>query len=364
MTEKNLQNSENEFLSILAHELRNPLANILSTVELAHIENISENPAIEGHVSTITHEVKHIMRILDRLLDASRISRRKSEKLNLEPVPLQRVLEEAAIGISKHTHFSHHSFECTYNPEVIMVLADMQYIAESIVLFFKHCMRQAPSGAMGIISIRSEENFGVIEIERKMPQTPQTSLLSARESGVHDAVLFTALHCIERHGGSISHNEHSTSFTLRIPLSKGLNTITTQDAEHGVGQEKYIKSRVLVVDDNIIAASTLVQLLNMRGYHTAVAHSGAQGFERALKFKPDIAILDIGMPDIDGCELVSLLHTELPLCTYIALTGYSQARDKKRALDAGFQYYLTKPSSINDIERLLHDIETKQKNFA
>jgi len=119
--------------------------------------------------------------------------------------------------------------------------------------------------------------------------------------------------------------------------------------------------RILVVDDNETAADSMGQLLTLRGYKVEVAYSGAQGFQKALDFDPQVAILDIGMPIMDGYELVRMLHKEKFSCSYIALTGYGQSHDKENALLAGFDYHLTKPAGIKEIETILQKVAQETK---
>jgi CheY-like chemotaxis protein len=120
--------------------------------------------------------------------------------------------------------------------------------------------------------------------------------------------------------------------------------------------------KILLVDDNESAADTLRQLLVLRGYTVAVAHSGAEGLQKALGFQPDVAILDIAMPGMDGYELCRQMHKDGIECTYIALTGHGQASDKVLAIEAGFDFHLTKPSRVNDIVTLLETIDSKTNN--
>lgn len=114
--------------------------------------------------------------------------------------------------------------------------------------------------------------------------------------------------------------------------------------------------RVLIVDDNESAADSLGQLLTLRGYSVEVAYNGTQALIKARIFKPQAAILDIGMPDMDGYELVRLLREEKFFCTYIALTGFGQSHDKKKAQLSGFDFHLTKPTGIKEIVKMLEKV--------
>lgn len=114
--------------------------------------------------------------------------------------------------------------------------------------------------------------------------------------------------------------------------------------------------RVLIVDDNATAADSLAQILGLHGYETAAAYGGIEGFEKMRTFLPQVAILDIGMPEVDGYALARMIHGEDPSCVLIALTGYGQDRDKAAATEAGFKFHLTKPAGIKDIETILQKI--------
>lgn len=119
--------------------------------------------------------------------------------------------------------------------------------------------------------------------------------------------------------------------------------------------------KVLVVDDNETAADALSQLLRLRGYDVEVAYSGESAFDKALIFQPQVAIVDIGMPIMDGYALAIKFHQEDLSCTYIALTGYGQTHDKQKALLAGFDYHLTKPAGIKEIELILQTVLNQSK---
>jgi len=112
----------------------------------------------------------------------------------------------------------------------------------------------------------------------------------------------------------------------------------------------------LVVDDNATAADSLSKLLILRGYDVRVAYGGAEGFKEARTFLPQAAILDIGMPGIDGYQLVAMLRKEDLSCSFIALTGYGQDKDKQKASNVGFDFHLTKPSRIKDIDAILQQV--------
>ncbi len=119
--------------------------------------------------------------------------------------------------------------------------------------------------------------------------------------------------------------------------------------------------RILIVDDNESAARALGELLEFAGYTTDTVFGGVMGYERARAFKPDVMIIDIGMPVLDGYEVVELLRADSFPCTFIALTGFGQIHDKQRALDAGFDFHLTKPARLGEIEALLRRIKKQSR---
>ncbi len=144
--------------------------------------------------------------------------------------------------------------------------------------------------------------------------------------------------------------------TMATALDKFLEVSEASQDSAPVQRSPQTGLRVLVVDDNTTAADSLGRLLALRGYDVQIAYGGTEGFEKALSFLPQAAILDIEMPDIDGYELAEMLRKEKFFCTTIALTGYGQEQDKQKASKAGFDFHLTKPSRLNDVETILQKV--------
>ncbi len=230
------ENSPEEFLNIRAHELRNPLATIQSTVELMKARGMDAEETLE-HLSVVDNQVNMIAIILNDLLDVSRISGSK----------------------------------------------------------FKY------------------EKKGGVEFKAQSPLFTTAELSTV--------------------------NRHKRARVIPAKSSLGGKAL-----------------RVLLADDNENAADSLSELLALRGYDVEVAYSGTQAIEKAHAFRPQVSILDIGMPDIDGYEVaVSLRKQKFP-CVYLALTGYGQIHDKDKAAAAGFDYHLTKPAGIKEIDALLQRV--------
>ena len=228
--------SREEFLNILAHELRNPLATIQSTVELMKARGMDAKETLE-HLDVVDNQVNMIAILLNDLLDASRI-----------PGSKFKYGEKRGVGF------------------------------------------------------------------KAQPPLSTTAELS-----------------------TVGRNKKSRVIPTKSPLrGKAL--------------------RVLLVDDNETAADSMSELLALRGYDVEVAYSGAQAIEKARTFRPQVSILDIGMPGIDGYQLVAMLRKEDLSCSFIALTGYGQDKDKQKASNVGFDFHLTKPSRIKDIDAILQQV--------
>ncbi|MDO8576356.1 MAG: response regulator, partial [bacterium] len=169
---------------------------------------------------------------------------------------------------------------------------------------------------------------------------------------------------VEMHQGSIEATSpgegRGSEFIVRLPLPA--NTQVPRSVRpkprdgHPLRRAKHART-ILVVDDNEVAAEALGRLLELRGHEVTIAHNGREARDKALQLRPQIIILDIGLPDIDGYEVVRLLREEKGYSpAFIALTGYGQESDKKRARDAGFNFHLTKPVGLRDIEAVLQKV--------
>lgn len=377
---------KNEFLAILAHELRNPLATILNTIELVEDQkaNSKEIPLL---LSIVEQEVRSMASLLDDLLNVSRITRNKFQ-LNKEKVPLAPLLEKAMTTIEAITASKSRELTVARPLPDIILEADPMRLEQIIVNVINNAIKYSDSHGTIELSAQEEGSHVLIKTIVHGGGIPQYILAlifepffrinqSSTESSSLGIGLARTRQLVELHGGTIEarqqQNGNGSEFIVRLPIiqdptARTRPSIKVQKIE--LPQAVHVAEgnlKILVVDDNDVAANALGQLLALRGYNIAIAYNAAQAFEQALKFRPHVAILDIGMPDLDGYEIVGLLREEKLNCSYVALTGYGQIHDKKKALAAGFDYHLTKPTGLKEIETILKKVEkeiAKQQAIA
>ena len=366
--------AKNEFLAILAHELRNPLAAILSSIELisAQGHQAKETPEL---LDAINQRVRAMSTLLDDLLDVSRISRHKFT-LTKELVSLTPILANSIKTTDTFMRTRGHTLAVIAGEEEIILEADPTRLEQIIVNLLNNAIKYTEPGGNIELSAYREGREVFIRVRDSGIGLPPHMLgrifepfFQIKTAGKQSAGLGVGLsltrQLVHMHGGTIvAHSKGQgtgSEFIVRLPVPTAAE-ISAFKIKKNVPQALRISHttknslKILVVDDNEIAADSLSQLLRLRGYDVEVAHNGAEGFEKAIMFHPHVAILDIGMPDLDGYEIVGLLRQEKLSCTYVALTGYGQTHDKEKALLAGFDYHLTKPAGLKEIETILRKV--------
>ena len=364
-----------EFLATLAHELRNPLAPIRTSLALLSSGRL--DAAAEARLHRITtRQVDHMVRLVDDLLEVSRVSRGKVQIEGL-PVRLGSVVGEAVELCRPMIAAAGHKLTIDVEGPGPLVRGD----AVRLVQVFSNLLNNAakytpPHGQLGI-RVRESEGMAVVEV-RDNGIGLSTGMLDAifdifvqEDDGAKLAQgglgigLTLVRSLIELHGGSVTASSegrgHGALFTVRLPL------LSTGSAGHDAGpphpsaSKAQLELNVLLVDDNRDAADSLGMLLEAAGARTTVAYSGAQALELSQGQSIDVAILDIGMPEMDGCQLAQRLRErpDASRLTLIALTGWGQERDRQRLATAGFQHHLLKPVKIEELIRLLQGVPSE-----
>jgi K+-sensing histidine kinase KdpD/ActR/RegA family two-component response regulator len=354
---------KDDFLAMLAHELRNPLAAIDYATQLAGI-----SPDQSANATEIIHrQVRHLARLIDDLLDVSRITRGKIE-LQREPIDAATIVNRAA-GTARPTIDKHkHQFKIEIAPVEMPLFADPLRAEQIVVNLLTNAAKYTPEG--GEISLKAypDNDDVVINVRDSGIGIPKEMLPRVfelftqvnpeidRTKGGLGIGLTVVRRLTEKHGGTVSATSDGlgkgTEFTVRLPRS-------TDGADRDVSRAQPARPprglRVLVVEDNVDAAAAVSQLLTQAGCDTKVAHDGPTALESADAFRPQVVLLDIGLPGLDGYEVAcrlraDLLHEDLRL---IALTGYGQAHDQKRSKEAGFDHHLVKPVDFQSLLAVL-----------
>jgi PAS domain S-box-containing protein len=358
---------KDEFLAILGHELRNPLSPIATALEL--MRRKSGDGATEHEREIIERQVRHMTRLVDDLLDVSRIAR---GKLSLErrTVELSEVVRAAVEITAPLLEGREHSLEVDVPERGLPVYADPTRLAQVVTNLLSNAAKYTPP--RGHVTLRVERRGGWAWLEVRddgIGMTPelQAQVFDLFEQGPEDVDraggglglgLTLARSLTEMHGGHIeAHSEgpgRGSSFTVTLPLAA-----KAPEAEPEARAPSPLPgggpTRVLVVDDNEDAAELLAQALSMRGYEVRAAFSAPDALRVLWEFVPDAAVLDIGLPVMDGYELATRIREELgdrPLAL-VALTGYGQEAERKRSARAGFHAHLVKPVDLAELDRCL-----------
>ncbi len=366
--------AKSEFIAILAHELRNPLSPVLSGLEILKIRDTGPK---DVHTMMGSH-LNTLARLLDDLLDITRISQKKFT-LKREPVTLQQILERSFEMALPYIASRHHAFARTIPQEDIWLDADPVRLAQVFVNLLNNAAKYTPEGGAIRLSAGREGKEAVVRISDNGQGIASGRLRAIFEpfagggaQGVQPGLhigLSLAKRMVEMHGGALKATSpgpgQGSEFVVRLPLPAAPLPLASSQKKEGErvrfskeAMEAHARDagpiRVLVVDDNEAAAQMLCTLLTHNGHSASVAHSGFAALEEAEMLRPAVALLDIGLPDIDGYEVAKRLRAQYGFdISLVALTGYGQEEDKQKAKDAGFDDYLTKPVSIVDVERVL-----------
>jgi signal transduction histidine kinase/ActR/RegA family two-component response regulator len=346
---------KDEFLAMLGHELRNPLAPILTAVELLarHPEAAREQGVIERHT-------RHLARLVDDLLDISRVTRGHVELRN-EQVSLGSVLERAVEISSPLMLRNRHELHVAGAGDVTL-RGDPVRLAQIFGNLLTNAAKFTPPHGRIDVSIQQAPGRVRVTVRDNGPGIAHDLLGRIFEPFVQaerDAFrgglglgLAIVSNLVGRHGGSVAaHSDgpgRGAAFTVELP------TTARVEMPANVAQPAASSSRagvrVLVVDDNVDIADLLCEALQDEGFETAVAHDGHGALERWRSFVPHAAVLDVGLPDLDGYQLARTLRAEHgKSATLIAATGYGQQKDRVRAADAGFDCHMVKPVSVRDL---------------
>ena len=360
---------KSEFLATLAHELRNPLAPISSGLSLLKLGG--DNAASVGRIrEMMERQVAQMVRLIDDLLDIARISGGKIH-LKKSLVALKGVMASAIETSLPFIEHGGHQLVVAMPDASFMLDADATRIAQVISNLLNNAAKYTPLGGRIEIAARQEGAEVLIAVTDNGVGIPAESLSSIfdmfsqvrhnlnRAQGGLGVGLSLVRRLVEMHGGTVmaasAGSGKGSTFTVRLPLAHGSAVASLQlDSSEPGGR----RLRLLVTDDNVDAAEMLEAMLALQGHATRIAHNGRDALAIARAFKPEVAFLDIGMPDMNGYETATAIRSiaGLEKTVLVALTGWGDARDRARSKDAGFDHHLTKPADLATIDRLLAQV--------
>lgn len=359
--------AKDEFLAMLGHELRNPLAPISTALHLIRLQT----GGLSREHEIIERQVGHLSKLVDDLLDITRITRGKIE-LSREPVDVQVLLTEAIESVSPLLEERNHLLQvhCDVGPELRLV-GDRARLRQVVVNLLSNAAKYTPTNGEIRVCAQAEGEALVIEVEdngagidaEMLPRVfelfEQGSTTLERSKGGLGIGLAIVKQLVEMHHGQVA--VHSAGAGLgarfRITLPAELEAAAPVPDPHVPALDTLppAQGRVLVVDDNRDAAETLGLALRYSGYEVVTTTLPQEALDRVRATSFDAAVLDIGMPVIDGYELAALIRRELGADAprLIALTGYGQASDRAKALSSGFDEHMVKPIDLDQLARTL-----------
>jgi len=358
---------KDEFIATLAHELRNPLAPIRNSLHIVRMAGI-QDPAIQRVAAMMERQVRHMVRMVDDLLEVSRISRGKIE-LRRERVPLAAVLRSAADTSRPLIDAGGHDLRLELPGESVAVDGDAVRLAQVFANLLNNSAKYTPMGGRIEVSVTVEEGVAQICVKDNGEGIPPAMLdkvfnmftqvdAGNRAQGGLGIGLTLARTLVHLHGGTIEARSEGRGagceFLIRLPLSTAHPEESPAPAPP-VRQGNGKLRRVLVVDDNHDAADSLGMLLQFLGAETMTVHDGRACLDAVKAFQPAVVLLDLGMPGMSGLEVARRLRAdpELGETTLVALTGWGQREDRRRTQEAGFDYHLVKPADLSTLQSIL-----------
>ncbi|OGC88587.1 hypothetical protein A2419_02895 [Candidatus Adlerbacteria bacterium RIFOXYC1_FULL_48_26] len=361
--------AKNDFIAILSHELRNPLAPILSSIDLLKLKNSHDAEDMEI-LEMMEDRMGTVRRLLDDLLDISRISEGKVT-LKKDVVELTSVLKSAVVSTEHHRKELHQRLAMKLPQKPLSIVGDAVRLEQIFSNLLTNASKFSSSG--DTIALHMREHDGVAEIEvvdRGIGIDPgelETIFLPFRQ--IQDAErskkglgigLALVRNFVEMHSGTIqAHSEgrnRGSRFIVRLPLIVTAENRSSHGDRAGNPLQKgrtKANPLILIVDDNDAAAGGIGRLLEFQGYRVAYAYDGNQGTTKARSLSPDAVFLDIGLPDQDGWKVAKTLKAQGFTGRLIALTGYGIEHKKMMDQEVRFDYYLVKPVGLADLQRVL-----------
>ncbi|HVK67743.1 MAG TPA: PAS domain S-box protein [Polyangium sp.] len=362
---------KDEFLAMLSHELRNPLATIRNAVSVLHSTR-SESPRVERLHAMIDRQSEQLTRMVDDLLDVGRITQGKLI-LRKERIDLGTIVSHAVETSRPLIDAAGHTLSLKLPAGSVVLDGDLGRLSQVLSNLLNNAAKYTESRGLIRLSAEVEGDEVQIRVEDNgigiapdvLPHVfdlfTQSSRTLDRAQGGLGIGLTLVRTLVEMHGGKVSAGSGGTGqgaeFTVRLPIC---HAAPAEEFAAPTSKERELPSRserrrVLIVDDNFDAAESLALMLGYLGHDTRVAHDGPSTIDIAAAFQPEVVLLDIGLPGLDGYEVARRLRAqrETRAAILVALTGYGQEEDRKRARRAGFDHHLTKPVDHDRLISLL-----------
>jgi len=378
---KEADRHKDEFLAMLAHELRNPLAPIYNAVQLMRRKSI-DDPQLVWSRDVIERQTMHLSRLVDDLLDVSRITRGKIN-LTKEPLEVTNLISRAVETTHPLIVERAHDLVIDVPDEPLRVLGDPTRLTQALGNVLSNAAKYTERGGRITVRVSREGPEVLIRVIDNGEGIPadllpvifnlftQLERTSGHAQGGLGIGLALVRKLVEMHGGSVTaHSDgvgHGSEFVIRLPLQTPTEQIGEVSDVHTNGSSNgpldpsaqetgdRVKRRILLADDNNDALESLATLLQLGGHDVVTASNGALALECAERHRPEVMLLDIGMPLLDGYEVARRIRVQPwgRQITLVALTGWGQDSDRRRSREAGFDTHLVKPLDMDKLMDLL-----------
>src|SRR5579883_186394 len=356
---KEANRRKDEFLAILAHELRNPLAPIRNAVQVLRMKDVAE-PKLRSARDIIDRQVQQMVRLIDELLDISRITRGKLQ-LRKERIDLTTAIHSAVEAARPGIDMQGHELNVALPPDTIYLDGDPIRLAQVFSNLLNNDAKYTEKGGHIWLTVERQGGEAVVSVRdtgigiaadhmpRLFEMFSQVGTALDRSHGGLGIGLALVRGLVELHGGNVdakSAGPHKGSeFTVRLPIVE--TTLKAQPELSGTNEQPTFgpKCRILIADDLRDSVDSLAMMLRLAGHDIQTAHDGLEAVQAAATFRPDVILLDIGMPKMNGYDAARHIRQQMgsKQMLLIALTGWGQEEDKRQAFEAGFDYHLTKP---------------------
>jgi len=373
---KEIDQRKDEFLAMLAHELRNPLAPISNAVQIMKLPSL-DKPRLDWCRDVIGRQVEHMVRLVDDLLDVSRINQGKIE-LKKEPLEASAIVQRAVETSQPLIDARRHQFSIHLPPEPVIIAGDLVRLSQVVSNLLNNAAKYTDEGGSISLTVEPANNELFIRVRdngRGIDPSALPGLFQLfyqvdrtidRSEGGLGIGLSLVRSLVTMHGGDVWAQSEGrgkgSEFIIRLPC---LQQSPAVPAPHSTKPEPASRSlRILVVDDNRDAAQILYLLLNAEGHTVWLAYDGLEALEAAQAERPQVVLLDIGLPGMDGYAVAREIrqHAELKTTYLIAQSGYGRKEDREQARTAGFNDYLVKPVNFDQLQRALLPVIASQQD--
>lgn len=367
-----LDRRKDEFLAMLSHELRNPLAPIFNAVQLLQLQKNADKHQQQA-CAIIERQVGQLTRLVDDLLEVSRITTGRI-RLQQERILLNGVAERAAETARPLADQRRHELTVSLSPKPVWIFADAARLEQIIVNLLANAAKYTLNGGKISLTVRLEGDEAVLRVKdtgvgiapelipRIFDLFSQAERSLDRSQGGLGIGLCLVQRLVDMHQGKVevfSTLDQGSEFVVRLSVINaptGEPALPFQEITESNGRSL----RVLVVDDNVEAAQTIGLLLEQSGHQVRTVHDGLAGLQESLVFRPDVVLLDIGLPGIDGYEVARRMRLQpgLKHVVLVATSGYGQLDDLNQSKNAGIDFHLVKPFKYKQVQRILASVST------